>query len=364
MAFVGGYPHPQRFHGYPPGVSKGAVEIPVHHESGGGSGRPQHQPQPPHQVHHHQPEPQKMAEQPVSSSQHAAPPFHLHSQKDAFLPQQAGEQGHPWPMHHNHPPQQQDQEESGVREIPIQHVSTYHIPPSAKQQHHQHAQPQRPQSKASSSNVHTIPVRQEKSSQPAPASPQARTAQHHTPPPATASPKSPKKQYSAPPQPSASVRQERSPCPTPPPQEAKEQKPQTAEERAFQIIDGVMTDVQGLEEKVNSFGGIKGDKEYKFLEEMLTRSLLKLDSVETGGQENIRQARKKAVRMIEPALDLLELKAHANAQHAPTEAMDTSQPAATETNSNSSGQGQAGDRAGQKGQGHVKEMVMDSEVSC
>ena len=403
--FSGVYPrHPLVGHPGPgfrgPSFSKGTVEIPVHHETGATSGR-QEQWYPQHQ---HQQEQQNVLEPPVSSPQHAAPPFHLHSQKEAFLPQQAAEQGHPWPMHHNHPPhpQQQQQQQSqqagsgGAREIPIQHVSTYHIPASARQQlPPQQAGFQVPPHPAQAagpqgtSTVYTIPVKHEKGN--------ARTQSPSRVP-------SPKKQYSAPPQPAAGARQQSSPRGTPPPQEARAEPPKqkTAEERAFEIIDGVMNEVKALEESVNNFKGLKGDKDYKYLEEMLTRSLLKLDSVEAEGHDNIRQARKNSVRMIEAALDVLELKAHANEQQSPAETsvpMDTSNhateseaktessPMDSDTQSAERSDGQSAERSGGqsieksggqsnetsslsnsqakgKSPGHVKEMVLDSEVSC
>uniref|UniRef100_A0A0B6ZA51 BAG domain-containing protein n=1 Tax=Arion vulgaris TaxID=1028688 RepID=A0A0B6ZA51_9EUPU len=73
-----------------------------------------------------------------------------------------------------------------------------------------------------------------------------------------------------------------------------------------------MSEVKGFEEQVNTFKGVKKDKEYRYLEEMLTRSLLKLDSVESGSYESVRQARKQAVRYIEAAIGLLELKSLAS----------------------------------------------------
>ncbi|BFZ11218.1 hypothetical protein BsWGS_14257 [Bradybaena similaris] len=81
------------------------------------------------------------------------------------------------------------------------------------------------------------------------------------------------------------------------------------EEKAFEIINGIMIEVKALEEQVNTFKGVKTDKQYRYLEEMLTRSLLKLDSVESGSNESVRQARRQAVRYIEAAVNLLELKA-------------------------------------------------------
>lgn len=74
-------------------------------------------------------------------------------------------------------------------------------------------------------------------------------------------------------------------------------------------VQYVMTRVQLLQEDVDEFVGKKTDKSYRCLEELLTKELLELDSVETQGQENVRQARKEAVQRIQAILDQLEKKA-------------------------------------------------------
>lgn len=56
-------------------------------------------------------------------------------------------------------------------------------------------------------------------------------------------------------------------------------------------------------------GGSRQDKEYIYLDEMLTRELIKLDDIETEGRENVRQARKNAIRSIQETISLLETKA-------------------------------------------------------
>ena len=70
----------------------------------------------------------------------------------------------------------------------------------------------------------------------------------------------------------------------------------------------VLEKVQYLEQEVEEFVGKKTDKAYWLLEEMLTKELLELDSVETGGQDSIRQARKEAVCKIQAILEKLEKK--------------------------------------------------------
>nr|XP_046242828.1 BAG family molecular chaperone regulator 4 [Scatophagus argus] len=74
-------------------------------------------------------------------------------------------------------------------------------------------------------------------------------------------------------------------------------------------VQEVMTRVLLLQEDVDEFVGKKTDKSYRCLEELLTKELLVLDSVETQGQENVRQARKEAVQKIQAILDQLEKKA-------------------------------------------------------
>lgn len=74
-------------------------------------------------------------------------------------------------------------------------------------------------------------------------------------------------------------------------------------------VQQVMARVQLFQEDVDEFVGRKTDKSYRCLEELLTKELLELDSVETQGQENVRQARKEAVQRIQAILDQLEKKA-------------------------------------------------------
>jgi BCL2-associated athanogene 3 len=59
---------------------------------------------------------------------------------------------------------------------------------------------------------------------------------------------------------------------------------------------------------VELYSGNSKDKAYLYLDEMLTRELIKLDDIDTDGKENIRQARKEAIRSIQRAISLLESK--------------------------------------------------------
>ncbi|XP_061907171.1 BAG family molecular chaperone regulator 4 [Entelurus aequoreus] len=74
-------------------------------------------------------------------------------------------------------------------------------------------------------------------------------------------------------------------------------------------VQQVMFRVLLLQEDVDEFVGKKTDRSYRYLEELLTKELLELDSVETQGLEIVRQARKEAVQRIQAILDWLEKKA-------------------------------------------------------
>uniref|UniRef100_A0A8C3PM40 BAG cochaperone 4 n=2 Tax=Charadriiformes TaxID=8906 RepID=A0A8C3PM40_9CHAR len=76
----------------------------------------------------------------------------------------------------------------------------------------------------------------------------------------------------------------------------------------IQRILQVVGEAEQLEQEVDEFVGKKTDKSYRLLEEMLTKLLLELDSIETGGQDSVRQARKESVHRIQAILEKLERK--------------------------------------------------------
>lgn len=59
---------------------------------------------------------------------------------------------------------------------------------------------------------------------------------------------------------------------------------------------------------VEQFGGKRGDKDYMYLDEMLTRNLLKLDTIDTNGKESIRLARREAIKCVQASIAVLEAK--------------------------------------------------------
>jgi len=83
----------------------------------------------------------------------------------------------------------------------------------------------------------------------------------------------------------------------------------TAEGTAITCIHQTITEANELHSAVEQLSGVdKTSKQYRYLEEMLTRLLLRLDGVDTAGSERIRTMRKDAIVSIQAILDQLELK--------------------------------------------------------
>jgi len=61
-------------------------------------------------------------------------------------------------------------------------------------------------------------------------------------------------------------------------------------------------------EKIEKFTGSKTDKEYLYLDEMLTRHLISLDGIDPEGELEIRQLRKESIKSVNRCLSLLDRK--------------------------------------------------------
>ncbi|XP_067006526.2 BAG domain-containing protein Samui isoform X2 [Anabrus simplex] len=97
--------------------------------------------------------------------------------------------------------------------------------------------------------------------------------------------------------------------PKAPPQPAKAPPKAPGPNNPLSLVQAVEKDVGELEGKVNAYSGnSRKDKDYIYLDEMLTRNLLKLDNIETEGKENVRQARKSVIRDIQRCIGILESK--------------------------------------------------------
>ncbi|OXB75078.1 UNVERIFIED_CONTAM: hypothetical protein H355_015439 [Colinus virginianus] len=118
------------------------------------------------------------------------------------------------------------------------------------------------------------------------------------------SPSNPKVQYSAQPHLYHSTARKQEPGP----RAGSSSAHSAAIQPEIQRILHVTGEAEQLEQEVDEFVGKKTDKSYRLLEEMLTKLLLELDSIETGGQDSVRQARKEAVHRIQAVLEKLERK--------------------------------------------------------
>ena len=74
-------------------------------------------------------------------------------------------------------------------------------------------------------------------------------------------------------------------------------------------IEKVQLDVAELAKRIEAFKGDKKDKEYLYLDEMLTRHMLSLDGVETNGNDELRKLRKESIRSINRCLSMLDSRA-------------------------------------------------------
>ncbi|XP_078711703.1 uncharacterized protein LOC144931574 isoform X1 [Lampetra fluviatilis] len=93
--------------------------------------------------------------------------------------------------------------------------------------------------------------------------------------------------------------------------EQKLPEPKMPEHPGLRRIAEVEAAAQRLERDVEAFSGRRGERSFLLLEELLTKELLRLDSVEPAGDEVVRRARKEGVRRVQRALDALERRAAA-----------------------------------------------------
>merc|ERR1719158_2643546 len=92
----------------------------------------------------------------------------------------------------------------------------------------------------------------------------------------------------------------------PPCEKKEEEKPV---DPSLAKLQKVKNDVAELVQKIESYKGSKEDREYKYLDEMLTRHLCTLDSIEAGGRDDIRQMRKATINSINRCASMLDARA-------------------------------------------------------
>lgn len=79
-------------------------------------------------------------------------------------------------------------------------------------------------------------------------------------------------------------------------------------EYALNQISKVKNEMVELKKQIEEFSGSFQDKQYRYLDEMLTQCMLKLDNIDTGGLDEIRKARKIAINEVQTYISLLESK--------------------------------------------------------
>lgn len=106
--------------------------------------------------------------------------------------------------------------------------------------------------------------------------------------------------------------------PVPPPQQQEAPQVQQPEQNATaakqKAIEDSITKIQKIQQsvldlmsRVEQYNG-KDRKEYLYLDEMLTQNLLKLDNIDAEGKDNIKNARREAIKCINSLISLLEAK--------------------------------------------------------
>lgn len=101
---------------------------------------------------------------------------------------------------------------------------------------------------------------------------------------------------------------------------------QKAIEDSIAKIQKIQQSVMDLMARVELFDG-SNNKEYLYLDEMLTQNLLKLDNIDAEGKENIKNARREAIKCINHLISLLEVKKEGSTQKNNSDSVDQSQVA-------------------------------------
>nr|SVE73370.1 EOG090X0OY9 [Ceriodaphnia reticulata] len=76
----------------------------------------------------------------------------------------------------------------------------------------------------------------------------------------------------------------------------------------LELIERIQRETETLLPRIETFRGDRHDRGFLFLDEMLTRLLLKLDNVQVEGRDDVRHARRQAIASITRCINLLESK--------------------------------------------------------
>eukprot|EP00920_Eleutheroschizon_duboscqi_P010089 GHVT01023535.1.p1 GENE.GHVT01023535.1~~GHVT01023535.1.p1 ORF type:complete len:374 (+),score=27.26 GHVT01023535.1:227-1348(+) len=147
----------------------------------------------------------------------------------------------------------------------------------------------------------------------------------------------------------------------------------------LEVVQNILAEAESVRRMADDFTGTSRNKEYLYMEEMLTRLLEKLDNIDSEGKDEIRQVRRQGVKTVQAAIDQLELKVFANSIDIPAEVMDVDQSKQEQYNAQSQNTQAPADSSSQQGRqepmdtnskskstdpSRVNEMMLDSEVKC
>lgn len=143
-----------------------------------------------------------------------------------------------------------------------------------------------------------------------------------------------------------------------PPKRGRSPSPAPPNTTPLEQIDLIMAEARKQQAEVDRFVGSKQDKLFLIIEEMLTRLLIKLDRIDSEGKQEIRSARRDAVKQVQSSLDLLESKAKSGGS-------EEKQLKGNE-NSSTDNMSVCNEREGSalETAAAVKEMTLSSEVPC
>ena len=98
--------------------------------------------------------------------------------------------------------------------------------------------------------------------------------------------------------------------PEPPkPEEPKLQQESKELSPAESKLQKIQSEIAEILQRVEKFSGGKRDKEYLFLDDLLTQKLCLLDSIESDGREDIRMMRKDSIKTVNRCLSILDKRA-------------------------------------------------------
>ena len=145
---------------------------------------------------------------------------------------------------------------------------------------------------------------------------------------------------------------------------ARSVSPAPAHLTPLEQITAITEELAKHQTAVDTFAGKKTDKDYLYMEEMMTRLLIKLDRIDSQGKDEIRVARKQAVRNVQAALDHLELKVMANEAPSPPPAPVAGNTDSASATQNHSNQPNNKNNSKPSDPSKVSEMMLDSEMAC